>query len=91
MKTLRRNDSSSDMADHILKVVGILEEGAQGCKSKQGLSKRSIRKKIAKWPSDYVFRLDDQGRMHADAKRCHGIGGPKFGIGRLRENFPGKH
>ena len=32
-----------------------------------------------------------QGRMHADAKRCHGIGGPKFGIGWLRENFPGKH
>ena len=26
--------------------------------------------------------------MHADAKLCHGIGGPKFGIGRLRENFP---
>ena len=26
--------------------------------------------------------------MHADAKRCHGIGGPKFGIGRLREKFP---
>ena len=26
--------------------------------------------------------------MHADAKRYHGIGGPKFGIGRLRENFP---
>ena len=30
---------------------------------------------------------DRQGRVHADAKRCHGIGGPKFGIGRLRENF----
>ena len=27
--------------------------------------------------------------MHGDAKRCHGIGGPKFGIGRLRENFSG--
>ena len=26
--------------------------------------------------------------MQADAKRCHGIGGPEFGIGRLRENFP---
>ena len=59
VKTLRRNDSSTDMADHILKVVGILEEGVQGSKSKHGLSKRSIRKKIAKWPSDYVFRLDD--------------------------------
>ena len=29
-----------------------------------------------------------QGRMHANAKRCHGIVGPQSGISRLRENFP---
>ena len=40
-----------------------------------------------------LWSLKPQGRVHADAKRCHGIGGPKFGIGRLRESFrcfPGK-
>ena len=36
-----------------------------------------------------LFKVNIQERMHADAKRCHGIGGQKFGIGRLRENFPG--
>ena len=35
-----------------------------------------------------IFNHASQGRVHAGAKRCHGIGGPKFGIGRLRENFP---
>ena len=56
VKSLRRNESSSNMADQLLKVVGILEEGSQG---KAGSHKSSNRKKLAKWPSDYVFRWDD--------------------------------
>ena len=56
VKTLRRNDSSAQVADHILEVVGILKNEAQGNKSK---TKHSSRKKVAKWPSDYVFRIND--------------------------------
>ena len=54
--SLRRDEASANMADHLLKVVGILEDGAQGNKSKTGFNKHSIRKKLAKWPSDYIYR-----------------------------------
>ena len=56
VRSLRRDEASANMADHLMKVVGILEDGAQGNKSKTGFSKHSIRKKLAKWPSDYVYR-----------------------------------
>ena len=56
VQSLRRDEASAKMADHLMKVVGILEDGAQGNKSKTGFSKHSIRKKLAKWPSDYIYR-----------------------------------
>ena len=58
-KALRANITSADVADRILKVVGILEESDAERGSKSGNGKRS-KKKLAKWPSDYVYRLDDE-------------------------------
>ena len=73
VKSLRRNTSSSDVADRLMKVVGILEDGPESRKSKSGYSKTLLKRKLAKWPSDYVFRLDDEEPYSIRPRICLGL------------------
>ena len=54
-KSLRHDEQTASVADEIMRAVGILDDtpGTKKHKSKFG------RKKLAKWPSDYAFRMHD--------------------------------
>ena len=61
VQALRNNVTSADVADRIMKDVGILEDSELERRAKNGTGKQNSRKhKLAKWPSDYVLRLDDE-------------------------------
>ena len=59
VKSLRRDDATASVADHIMRVVGILGDATGPKKAKSAYSKHILRKKIAKWPNDYIFRMYD--------------------------------
>ena len=61
VRDLRRDTASADVAEQIMKVVGLLEDDGHDRQNKSGYNRKALfRKRLAKWPSDYVFRWNDE-------------------------------
>ena len=57
----REGEPVTTTSHRIMKAVGILEDSELERRAKNGTGKQNSRKhKLAKWPYDYVFRLDDE-------------------------------
>ena len=60
VRDLRKDTASANVAEQIIKVVDLLEEEGSEKKTKSGYNKKLLRKNLAKWPCDYIYRMHDE-------------------------------
>ena len=58
---MRRDDATADVADIILQEMGLAKALAWDKAAKSGYTSRinKLKKKEAKWPNEYIVRLED--------------------------------